>query len=458
MFLVCALSLVGCTSGGGASPPDAVTATDAKSGRGGRCDDTLPTAPVLAPLSSAQYPLSKLRLAADIPVQSVVARLNQEVPSVLARVTDRPVGAPGRATYLVKRGTFQLKWLDDRLGLSVPVSADISVCKPLGGLCLRYGQCTPAFDVHFSMNTLLGAEYDLSPPRGSLRVTRKCVIGLDVTDQLEALAQGELAKVQRQIAQRWPDIPEEAQRAWSALAQPLRVTPVDCVVFDGTSVHYSPPHLTHEGDRISLELGIEGRLQNANSCSDEHVASALPKPKQRKRVVRQSELWVPELIATDVFRDSVKQRLDGSWSQKVNDVLTVAEIRFGADRVALLLNLKGRICQPVWIEAGLRSVPDGSIHLYQARIITAPGGASLDGLSEELLRHLEQSPLYAPRGAAWTSKERVAGLLDQLHALMPEGVLLDLSVQDPKPSRVQINQDGILLAHSVRARLAVKDL
>lgn len=153
------------------------------------CLEGTPVTPEIGKAHSTEFPASQLWVNVSIPSERIIKQIERLLPQPLAQEKDRPVGAPGNATFKVTHGTPSLKNEKDGIQVRLPVNADISVCKPLGNSCLRYGQCEPAFDARFSFQTLWDKHYRTEAPRGSISATKKCVIGLDVTSRIEKIAQ-----------------------------------------------------------------------------------------------------------------------------------------------------------------------------------------------------------------------------------------------------------------------------
>ncbi len=423
-----------------------------------RCGDDAGPPPELSPALPPAYPRSAVRASLDVPVSSLQDMLSAQVPVVLAQHKDRPIGAPGRATYTVRRGRFALATDDAALTLSVPVTADISVCKPIAGLCLRYGQCSPAFDVHVGLRTTLASDYRVPPPTAGLRATKGCVIGVDVTQQLEALAQAELSNISRRIAQSWPNTQDAVNAVWAELRKPLPIAPGRCLLLDADTVHYAGARLGQDGKRLAFELGLGGVLRPAPDCQERRSITPLPTPQKKEKLNGLSTLWLPELIPTGLVQDGIARSLPGRLGESGEYSLAVLTIRLGAQGTALLLDVTGRHCARIWVQAALGAQPGQGLLLRDPQWGSSTSSTLPETLRTALTEHLTRTVVHPTEGEAMTAPARLAAFMQEVRAALPENVVFRLDMRDPKPSRVQVSDEGVLVLHALRAKFKITDI
>src|SRR5690606_10330132 len=158
--------------------------------------------------------------------------------------------------------------------LHVPLEATIEVCKPFGRTCIRYGQCKPEFLASFHVAGTVSKSYRVSPPRGTLEVKRRCVIGVDVTPRIVDEANKELKAVGR-----------EGLRCPRALG-------------DGAGGRCLPVSASHTGARLragqaATALGLS--CSCPRDCNPSEQA-ALPPRHPSPCPTPPSELWVPNQV------------------------------------------------------------------------------------------------------------------------------------------------------------------
>src|SRR5688572_26842274 len=121
-------------------------------------DAARPTLP--GPVAAPWLRAGEAWLSIDVPVTALEAEFERHVPRMLAAEEDRPIGSPGLVTYRVTRDKPRLRAADGRLTATLPVEIDLSLCKPLGSLCIGYGSCTPAYDVKATWDLTLSSHHE----------------------------------------------------------------------------------------------------------------------------------------------------------------------------------------------------------------------------------------------------------------------------------------------------------
>jgi hypothetical protein len=419
-------------------------------------------APQLAPLAEAELPQSEIWVHSRVPLSRLSAKLAQEIPKTLASAKNRKVGAPGKATYKVTRGTpkiVQDKKTKD-LQVRVPVSANISVCKPFGPTCIKYGSCKPKLEARFSVGTKLGENYEFAPPEGSIKATKRCVIGLDVTKEIEKIARREVAQVEKQIKGQWPALRPEAARGWKQLGRPLPLSPDTCFQIAPTKLAYRRPLIQTKAETKVLTgaLGITGTLLPADSCEGKFKVPKLPAPQHKKKPPAESSLWFPEVLPLEEAKTALLESASGAWGGE-SGTLQVLDAQFGPEQVALHVESTGDICGRFWITAGLKHEAGAdSLHLAGAALVgPAPEKESSRSAYESLLAHIEKVSAIPVGSSTWFAAERSAQLKSALMATLPEGVVLDMSPPQAGSATVVATTQGLYLHHPVTSSLTVTD-
>lgn len=442
------------TNGCGAS-------SSGRDAHGNRCEELREVKPSLPALESGTFPTGELWVHARIPLREVSDRLAQEIPKQLAAEKDRPVGAPGNATFTVTRGTPKLVSAGEKLEVRVPIHADISVCKPIGSMCLKYGSCSPELLARFSVDPTLGENYELAPPQGKIAATKKCVIGLDVTDQLESIARKEVAQVEREIADKWPRLLPHIKRGFAELSRPIEVATDQCLEIAPSAVLYRTPTIEGKGKDAYLvaAVGLRGTLIPAPSCTAELSKKKRTSPEVVKSPPDTSELWFPEIVPFDEAKAGLIASIEGAKDENLS--VQVLESVFSKERVALHLDVKGAACGRVWITAEPKIVEGtNALGLSNIELVAAPEKKPKpeSGTRASLRALLEKSariPLTGPPALGETT-EGVLRLA--LKGVLPEGMNFTLTPPEIGAPEVSGTTDGLYVAYPIRAKVTVTEL
>lgn len=200
--------------------------------------------------------------------------LDREIPRVLAERKDHPIGAPGLATFQVTRGKPKVKTKDGNLLVVLPLTIDISVCKPLGGLCVGYGKCRPRYDVTLAISPEVDEHYELETPRLDAKNREGCTIALDVTDHVTAAVDGELRKLR-------PVLRKFAERASDELRALAEVATLPSGPSGGPCAFVTPERVTAVGfterdGKLLLGAALDFELGDAVACSERREKRPLP--------------------------------------------------------------------------------------------------------------------------------------------------------------------------------------
>lgn len=187
-------------------------------------------------LVSVQFVVGKRRLQHE---------LAKRIPIVLAQESGRSIGSPGRLSYVVKRGALAFSVKHNLFSVQTRMTGDISICKPLGPICARYGKCAPSWRAQVTL-PLDWRE----PPTAATTVNLEhgCVlspVGYDATDEVRKITDREARKVAARISQELKRGQEAILANLNRLRAPLQLgnpaageAPL-CAGLDNPSVEYS---------------------------------------------------------------------------------------------------------------------------------------------------------------------------------------------------------------------------
>lgn len=427
-----------------------------KSASGGKCYSPAVAEPAPASaLGAIEFPKSRVWVALDIPESATSEALAKKIPFTLASENKRDVGAPGYATYKVTRGKPTLLQTKEGLEVHVPVNADISVCKKIGSACIQYGSCRPSFLAKFSIETELDDDLQLAPPEGTITATQRCVIGIDVTSQIESIAQAEVAKVEAQIKREWPKFKPEVKRAWKEAEHPIPLADGSCLHVHPDQLFYQRPALRDEkdGQHLTLALGVTGSIQPAADCSTKRERLPLPKPTTKKKAPQKSKLWIPEVVELKTAESELKGTLTGPFGE---GELEVVKVRIEKKRVLLHVEASGSVCGSFWLEGKLSHSPGSSTLRLQK--VTLSGSSPAPSELTELVAFVEEKAKVELSSADWFEEASLVPLKAGLRAAVPPEIDFDIEGLEAGAARVTAAQDGLYVLHPISARLVVNDL
>lgn len=403
-------------------------------------------------------------------------QLDRQQPRRLAREAGRSIGAPGRASYEVTRGRLRLEQRGSQILLSMPVSADISVCKPFGSACLRYGKCEPRFRVEASLDASMSENYDWSPPQLSLRTERKCVIGMDVTPRLRNEAERELQAVHRRLVASWPDPLTWAQRGMTAVSQPASLGNGSCVRWVSPALRQrsmlvsevleKAPGTGHMETTRQLSWGAElsGQLLPDDACASEpsHARETreaeLPPLETVPNLPRASLLFLPERLDLNALHTEAAAQLP------TNGTVSIRTLRTYEGGLAALLQLTGSFCGKLWVQGPL-TAETGRLAWASLEPSSLAALAPLDDAERKRLR--EQLTLLSSRVSwklsvdAWArSAEAESWLKGELSSLRSEvdaqGGQLLLEGWKVGKARISFEPEAVLISSPLRAAVSVE--
>lgn len=425
--------------------------------------------PAFSTPSRVRFPKSELTIHAQFNEEWLNQQLNTHAPITLARESDRDIGAPGRASYTVKRGALTLGEASGAPVLNVPVRAEISVCKPLGSTCFRYGSCSPEFAIQVEVDPSLNERYDLDSPRLRSSTRAGCRIGIDVTPQLESIVHKELASAQRQLERQWPVLSDYVQLLSERQEQVLDLWPNSCVALSKVSAKQRPIQLlrtdnTSRKRALAFAVAVEAQIKPQTDCtSTSHASSAnntdlraaLPALRTEKSIKQQSTIYLPEQLTLNEFTRSLLE------SVGPQENFSIKTVRLGEEQIYLGLELRGNHCGTVWVDAKIKLDPSGTlITLSQLSASENVGNAAVEKQLQGIFQLLETRTQIKLAGGAWLDSgahiQAVEQLLGEIKTELDQHALeLELREVDALPAKISVAQDGVYLFYPISARVTL---
>lgn len=305
---------------------------------GGACNDFPLDLP--APAAEPFVPRdSTVLLSADVPLSAILSRVEKEAPRQLAAEKGRDIGAAGRADFVVRRGTPSLRADGKTLELDVPVDATIDVCKPLGSMCLGYGHCEPAFTARFKTEARLDG-FDWPDLRSSIRVEKRCVIAIDVTDQIVALAERELSRIEKRLEKSLPPLEPSLERALAFTRAPLALPDGSCLQVTPRESFYVPPRV--DNGRFRLGVGIIGHVERPADCQSRSTTTRPSAPRAVETAPAAPTVELPFLLESS----QLEARLSEQLVRESQDGLQIRHVGLTprGDGALVRLELAGDFC------------------------------------------------------------------------------------------------------------------
>lgn len=384
-----------------------------------------PSLPHVLPPEKVVIPESTLTARLTVPVDALVSSLEREIPRKLAAEKNRPIGAPGRATYTVRRGKFRLKASAKKVSVTVPVEADIRVCKPFGAMCVGYGQCSPAWNLTYSIENSVGEDFSLFSPKVRVKNTKRCVIGIDVTPRLDAIVEKEARKARQQMAEELPELDRTVKDAWPKFGEAISLADGKCAHLVPEGIGYVPID-TEKGD-LSLEVVLRGRIVPAVSCDQKVSPPEQPAPlrlteKQGKRL-DDSRIWFPDVVSWADLRADLAGKLVGPVEGLDDLVIQDLQLLPTNSGLMLGLNLTGTVCATVWIHSQPAVAGDGALHLTD--LVWQKGTSLSDAQREVLERAVGQKARRSSNTARWVEQLAKGEWARQAEEGLPPGWKLE---------------------------------
>ena len=417
------------------------------------CDERLPAvaAELPPPPPRAETPPSELAVEIIVRPKALAREIERQVPTILADVKRQPVGAPGEASYRVRRGPFGVALEGDRLFVTTGVVADIEVCKPFGGLCIRYGTCSPELAAAVSIPAILGRDYAIGRARASVNLTRPCyILGKDVSAPIRDAARDQIAQIERRVNAALPDLRAPLAQASRVLELPLALGPGICIRVEPRRAFQEKPQMA--GGVIKTRFGVVGRVQVERPCPPEPTpgpARSLPELEQVGEAARGIALVVPirmgwSEVSAELSR-SLSARANAPARVRILRASARATTRNGVGVVAIETTLQGPVCgDATWLAEPWYDPRSSRVHLR--RVALAPR-------QERLAEQLEEYDLAGAieRQAAIALPVDVSGtpatlrdLIQRATAGRHDPIEGDFEIQPPRIDRVLPEPDALV--------------
>ncbi len=409
----------------------------------------LPDAPELRP------PVSRVVLDAKVPTSVLRREIEKQVPVTLATARRQPVGTPGEVSYQVTRGSIQLALEGTELKVSVPVAAEVEICKPLGPVCLRYGACSPRLLAVAKVPLVLSEDYQVQKSRVTVAVTRGCSIaGFDAAPEIRRQAGRHVADIERRINSSIPDIRPYVQGSFGLLQVPVALSRTQCLRVFPTTLVQSRPRL--EGDSIRLRLGASGGVALEDPCAEDTEAGrvGLPPRSLDDSLQEDSRVEIPVHIGFGEVSAAMTRAATSAPTHGVLKVRAKGVLQGGKSRLGLTVSLAGTLCGDATFLADLRYEPS------RERVVlenVTPVGAPNDDLTRltGVLTEIMTVPLPIDVPSAATA---VAGVIASLTAEVPKPLRFELQMGKASISRVETQASGVVATMTLAgvARLSLE--
>lgn len=393
------------------------------------------------PPPDAEVPASQLIVEARAKKSALSREIGKRVPQTLASVRQQPQGAVGNVSYVVTRGPIGVSLKGADFVATVPVGAEVEICKPLGPVCIRYGACSPRLSAQARVPLLLGDDYSLKRARVAIALTRSCVIaGFDAGPEIRKNAGRQIGGIERQINSAVPPFRPFISGAWQLLHVPISLSRNSCLKIEPRSLKQSPPKDTN--DVISMRLGAELRASLEEPCAESKAAKpapALPPRQIDPSLPAESELRVPLRLGwADVSAALSRSSAGGSGPSRVLRIRASGQLQGQAPRVRLDVTADGVICGEVsFLTQPYFDAERGRIRLRKIEPLAAMPGAG--ALAEHIEAHAEVPVAVDIDGAARGLKSAVEAAV----ADVPKDVRVDLDIEPAQIDRVVAESRGI---------------
>lgn len=400
-------------------------------------------------------PHSLLFTEIDVAESELISAIERAVPVQLARAQDRAIGAPGKATYTVRRGRPRLQFEDQTVEVIVPISATIDVCKPIGSMCLGYGHCEPEFEASFRLSSVPGQNYQWGAPRGQIKTKKKCVIGIDVTPQLESLARQEMSRVEQQVKSELPRLDLLLQSGLEAARSPIALgDPQDKGCFRASIERtlFLPPR--KEGQRIRLGVGARGELEPIADCRRAATRQSLPLSETLAvpKAPSQSVVWFSRELSLPYLRETLHKKLTNRapGTLQVRDV----ELLLTSQGVAFRLELTGNVCGSFWILTRQEVDETERILRFLPAELDETLGTELRSFLVTWMKERAEVSLES----LFRQREQGRALLErELRSLQEGGITLrgELKAKSGEAARVVSQSDGLVVHLPLHAQVGL---
>ncbi len=400
------------------------------------------------PPPDAEVPASQLVVEVRAAKSALAREIGKRVPQTLARARQQPQGAVGNVSYVVTRGAIGVSLKGTDFVATVPVAAEVEVCKPLGPVCIRYGACSPRLAAHARVPLLLGDDYNLQRARFSVALTRSCVIaGFDAGPEIRKNAARQIGGIERQIHAAVPPFRPYINGAWKLLQVPISLSRNSCLQIEPSTLKQSPPK--QDAGVISMRLAAELRASMEEPCTEPKTAKPAPPlpPRQIDATLpAASELRVPLRLGwEDVSAALSRSSAGGAGASQVLRVRASGELHAGQPHMRLDVTADGVVCGEVsFLAQPYFDAERGRLRLRKITPLTPLPAAAV--LAQRIEARGEVPVAVDIDGAARGLKSAV----DSALADVPKDVRVELDIEPAQIDRVVAESRGIFAVLLVR--------
>ncbi|MBN2196678.1 MAG: DUF4403 family protein [Polyangiaceae bacterium] len=404
--------------------------------------------PALEPPRAVPAPDSQVTVTASVTTQRLQRELAAEIPEVIASGEEH-VGAPGRLSYVVRRGPLSPSLSGDDLLITTTVSVSAQICKPFGPLCVVYGRCNPTLVARAGLPLVLGADYALGKSKVTVAVAQGCTVaGFDATSEVRRAGGEAAAETKRRIDRELPDLRPEIAARWGELHRTVALDDRDCLRIVPLTVTQTHPKLAEEV--LTSGATVTGRLSLERPCTtSEATVPPLPPLATSDELGPGIRLEILVVVPWSEVGAAFDRAVGGGEDHTPRSVEVRGARVDGESRVVLgVVSARARcgtrswaMAEP-WFDAAAREI-------RLREIAPVPGIERKQRPSRALSSELETVAVPLPVDLVALEKE-----LDHLiAALVPplaDGVVAEIEVGPPRVSQVTVVPEGI--AASVLAK------
>ncbi len=416
------------------------------------CAVTLPPGEfAAAPFATSPTPRSRVVALAELRLGNVQKELEKTIPTRLADEKNQDVGLAGHVNYTVDRGPFAARVEGERLLVETPLRGRAEICA--SGRC--YADCAPEARATATIPLRLTPEYRFAPSKVNVTITRGCelralggMVRVDVTGMIEPQLRRRMGPIEREIDARMPDL--RPQRMWEELVRPRPLPLGGCFLLRPLAIAQGPVSGTAE--QLRVRFGVEAQPElRAGSCDANASAPPMPRLEHDPAMPSESDVHLalvsPVTAATAALTATPTFDLRGSRAR-----IATADPR-GA---RFALGLRGEVCGPMGLDAGLRWSDDGGSLRFSAAKLVDPGGAvragalDWDAVARAVERDAAIQPLATP--------EQLRAALPALAARIDDpDVAVQVTVESARAESASLRSDGVVSVVALRGGLLVKE-
>jgi len=396
--------------------------------------------------------VSRAVVDVEVPFARFGRELEANVPVRVADDRGRDIGVAGYLDTTVDRGPFSFapSASGRELVVRTTLKATARACTSRRGC---YASCAPEAVAEVTVAPLLGADYALPHPHLAVRLVRGCrvsalggLVSVDLTPTIEAQLGPQVARVEREIAARLPQVRPQIERAYAELAKPHPLPlGAGCAEAHPSGIVQGPAHVG--AGAVTLRVAVLVSPEIVPVCGAE-VPTPLPPLTNDPTMAPEGDVLLGEHVPLTRFR-AVRVGTAASYPSAV-------AVRANGTDVSLRATLSGDLCGDVLAHAtpGL-SADGGDVTLDHVH---------LDATEEARLAALRVSPLDATALLQGTAVAPLKITPDRLKTALPallpalstSDVTLEGKVVSARPEAAQLAGDTIVATTRARLSLTAK--